>query len=148
MAAITCVPVEITWFPSLKAQLNLERLVSPPSRRQLYIFAASSPRSCWGNRCSLENGAERYTPHSNSIEPPILPIGWMRSRLRAADWTLKMHSRMISQPTTVFQQRVKLTLYVPHRFLQKSLESLHPQTCSIFYMKWITRWLITTMHYK
>lgn len=60
----------------------------------------------------LENGAERYTPHSNSIEPPTLLIGWAPSGLRAADWPTKMHSRMISQPTQRSAERVNLTLSV------------------------------------
>lgn len=71
----------------------------PLVQRQLSIFAASSLRRDWGDRCSLENGAERSTPHSNSIEPRSPPIGWNRSGLRAADWPLKMHSRMMSRPT-------------------------------------------------
>lgn len=74
----------------------------PLVQRQLSIFAASSLRRDWGDRCSLENGAERSTPHSNSMEPRSPPIGWNRSGLRAADWPLKMHSRPTrrsAQPT-------------------------------------------------
>lgn len=71
-AEITCVSIENTRVLPLKAQFNVERLVSPSSLRS----------------CSLENGAERYTPHSNSIEPPILLIGWTQTGLRAADWSL------------------------------------------------------------
>lgn len=57
----------------------------------------------------------------------------MRSGVRTADWTLKMHSRMISQPTqrSTERERDKLTLSVPQRLIQHSAE-LKPLRSNLF----------------
>lgn len=80
--------------------------LSPPVSEQLSTFAASSTRSCRVNRCSLENGAERLV--SFKFDRAFHSPYWLNTvSSLPADWLLKMHSRMISQPTAAIN---KLTL--------------------------------------
>lgn len=89
---------------SRKAQFALERSARPSGSA-----AASShdPLTAAAEAIAAHSkmAPKRYTPHSNSIEPPIASIGCVRREARAAHWTMKMHSRMICEPTQSSTER-------------------------------------------